>query len=230
VKSRPQLLLPLQDWQAFLEQSTEKGEAGGLFVPGEVEVELGEEVDVEVHFVPDQVRFHIRGVVKWKRENAGRRSIPPGIGIEFLPSERHTREHLLEFARGSEAPKHVERERRFHLQVDAVLKHGEQKLTGLTDDISEGGCFVNTDVRLPIGTPVEVKVRAPGTLFGWLTISATVAWTRTDPQRSGVGLAFIFETERKREKVKKIVALMKERAARELKIRTPRLSTPPQKP
>ena len=122
--TRSQLLLPLKDRAAFLEQSFDKGEAGGLFVPGEVEVGLGDEVDVELHFIEDQVRFRIRGIVKWKRENAGRRSIPPGIGIEFLPSEGHTRDHLMAFAEGPESGNHVERERRYALQVDVKLSHG----------------------------------------------------------------------------------------------------------
>ena len=100
---------------------------------------------------------------------------------------------------------------------------------GVTDDISEGGCFVKTARLLPVGTALEVKLRSSGSLFGWVTLPATVAWTRTDAERAGLGLAFTFESERKRAKVSKIVALMKERMLRELQIKTPRLtpSTPP---
>lgn len=225
--SRAQLLLPLKDRAAFLEQSFDKGAAGGLFVPGEVEVSLGDEVDVEIHFIEDQVRFRIRGVVKWKRENAGRRAIPPGIGIEFLPSEGHTRDHLVAFAEGRESVSHVERGRRYALQVDVKLSRGGVEEMGVTDDISEGGCFVLTENLLPVGTVLAVKLRAPGSLFGWMTLSAIVAWTRTDPARAGLGLAFTFEDDRKRAKVGKIVALMKERMLRELQIRTPRLSSTP---
>jgi uncharacterized protein (TIGR02266 family) len=227
--SRAQLLLPIKDRQTFLEQSFDKGEAGGLFVPGELEVSLGDEVDVEIHFVEDQVRFHIRGIVKWKRELAGRRAIPPGVGIEFLPSEADTREHLILFAQGRESVNHVERDRRYALQVDVKLRQGAMELTGITDDISEGGCFVKTDLVLPVGTVVDVKLKAPGSLFGWMTVPAAVAWTRSDKHRTGVGLAFHFEGDKQRAKMKKIVALLKERMVRELHVKTPRLSpsTPP---
>ena len=45
-KQRAQLLLPLRNRAAFLDAHFDKGDAGGLFVPGELDVELGDDVDV----------------------------------------------------------------------------------------------------------------------------------------------------------------------------------------
>lgn len=228
---RPQLMLPLKNRAAFLEQFFAKGEQGGLFVPGELDVALGEEVDVELQFVEENVRFHIRAMVKWKRGTLGRRSLPPGVGIEFLASDRRTQDQILRFAEGKESVSHIARDsRRYALQVDVRIKNAVGELTGATDDISEGGCFVLTDVNLDVGTALEVKIRAAGSLFGWLTVPAQVAWRREQTGRDGMGLQFQFPSDRMRRKVQKIVGVLKERNVRELQIRTPRLpSSPPAK-
>ena len=227
---RPQLLLPLHNRAVFLEQFFTKGEQGGLFVPGELDVALGEEVDVELQFVAEGVRFHIRALVKWKRGAPGRRSLPPGIGIEFLQSDRRTQQQLLRFAEGRESVSHVARDsRRYALQVDVRINNAAGELSGTTDDISEGGCFVLTDVNLDVGTALDIKLRSAGSLFGWLTVPAVVAWRREQSGRDGMGLQFQFGTERARRKVQKIVAHLKERNVRELQILTPRTSSPPVK-
>ncbi len=225
--TRAQLLLPLRNRAAFLDAHFDRGD-GGLFVPGEVDVELGDDVDVELHFTEEQVRFHIRARVKWKRSQAGRRSIPPGVGIEFLPSEQRTAAQILRFAEGKESVAHRERDRRYTLHVDVRMDHRGQELTGVTDDISEGGCFVITDVNLEVGTEVELRLRAPGSLFGWLTLPAFVTWRRQQSGRDGMGLEFRFTTDRQRAKVKRIVHVLKERMLRDVRVKVPRLpSTPP---
>lgn len=257
-RARAQLLLPLRNRAAFLDAYFSRGgssqppalprsvrgaggersedgeghggEGGGLFVPGELDVELGEEVDVELSFTEEQVRFHIRARVKWKRTAAGRRAIPPGVGIEFLPSQQRTQRQILRFAEGKESVHHVARERRWSLAVDVRLSdgHGAQAAAGVTDDISEGGCFIVTTAPLEPGMRVEVKLKAPGALFGWLTLPGFVAWRRQQSGNDGVGIEFAFESERQREKVKKIVHLLKERSLRDVRIQVPRVaSTPP---
>lgn len=252
-RTRPQLLLPLRNRAAFLDAyfsrgsasippassvspaararagAAESGDTGGLFVPGELDVELGEEVDIELQFTEEHVRFHIRARVKWKRTAAGRRALPPGVGIEFLPSELRTQQQILRFAEGTESVHHVARDRRWSLAVDVRVTDGNAvEAAGITDDISEGGCFVRTSAALDVGARVEVKLKAPGSLFGWLTLSGFVAWRRQEPERDGVGIEFAFDSERKREKVKKIVHVLKERSLRDVRIQVPRVaSTPP---
>jgi uncharacterized protein (TIGR02266 family) len=220
---RPTLLLPLRNRGAFLEQYFNKGALGGLFVPGEIDVDIGEEVDVEVSFVEEQVRFHTRAQVRWKRESGARRSLVPGVGIEFLPSEAKTQRALLSFAQGKSVH-HVDRAwRRFGLRVGVKARaEGATKLLA-TDDLCEGGCFLLTDEPLPIGSAVEVQLKKPGALFG-VRQRATVAWRRDETDRRGVGVAFVFNSPRERERVEKIVGALKGKIVRELSVVAPRVN------
>jgi len=232
VKSKPraQLMLPMRNRQTFLEQHFDKGEAGGLFIPGDLDLELGDDVDVELHFVEEQVRFHIRATVKWKRSLTGRRSIPPGVGIEFLAIDKATEQQILRFAEGNESVSHRDRDRRYALAVEVRVEtdsSGPDRVTldGTTDDISEGGCFVITDANIDVGTKVDLKLKVPGPLFGRLHMPAHVAWRREQASaHTGIGIAFDFTSDRKRSQMKKAIALLKEKMMRELQIKTPRTS------
>lgn len=232
-RPRVQLLLPLRNRASFLEMYFSRGtgdgaDAGGLFVPGELDVEPGDEVDVELHFIEEQVRFHTRARVKWKRNDAGRRAIPAGVGIEFLPSEQRTQQLVLRFAEGKESVHHVERERRWAVAVEVQISEpGRLIATGLTDDLSEGGCFVLTAAQLAVGASVVLKLKAPGSLFGWLTLPATVAWRRQQSGRNGLGVEFAFDTDRKRERVKRIVHLLRMRSVRDVRVQVPRQGSSP---
>ena len=218
---RPTLLLPLRNRAAFLEHYFAKGTLGGLFVPGEIDVDIGEEVDVEVAFVEEQVRFHTRAQVRWKREAGARRSLVPGVGIEFLPSETKTQRVLLSFAQGKSVH-HVDRAwRRFGLRVGvkARTEAGQRLLS--TDDLSEGGCFLLMDDPPHVGAPIEVQLKKPGALFG-VTARATVAWRRDETDRRGAGLAFSFGSARERERVTRVVTALKGKIVRELNVKAPR--------
>jgi Tfp pilus assembly protein PilZ len=224
---RSQLILPLRNRAQFLEQSFDQDDSGGLFVPGDLDVELGDEVDLEIAFVEEQVRFHIRAVVRWKRASAGRRALP-GVGLGFLPSEATTKGQLLRFARGDDVD-HVEREARryaLHLEVKLAVDGAPARVV-TTDDMSEGGCFLLVDPPLPLGTTVQITLRAPGALFSWLTLPGRVAWRRSQghAQRSGIGVEFRFADERQRRRMAKLLVLLRERVGRELRVLPPRVPT-----
>lgn len=251
-RQRAQLLLPVRNRAAFLDAYFSKGPApssrpskppgdteegapistegevtGGMFVPGELDVGLGEECDVELVFQEEHVRFHIRAAVKWKRTLPGRRALPPGVGIEFLASELRTQEQILRFAEGKESVSHVDRARRWTLQVDVKLTGQGGTIVGVTDDISEGGCFVLTDTPIEPGSRVDVKLRAPGTLFGWLTIAGVVTWRRVQPERTGVGIELKFDNQRQQRAMQRILDVVKARTLRDVRVKVPRLTTPP---
>ncbi len=227
---RPQLLLPLRNRAQFLEQSFDQDATGGLFVPGDLDVSLGDEVDLEIAFVAEQVRFHIRAVVLWKRPASGRRA-PQGVGLGFLASEATTKGQLLRFARGEDVD-HVEREgRRYALHIEVKLGvDGTAPQVVRTDDMSEGGCFLLVDPPLPIGTVVHVTLRAPGALFSWLTLRGRVAWRRTqgherDGARNGVGVEFLFDDESQRRRMARLLVNVRERLGREVRVVPPRPTT-----
>jgi Tfp pilus assembly protein PilZ len=223
---RPTLLLPLRNRAAFLEQYFTKGALGGMFVPGDISVDIGEEVDVEISFVEEGVRFHTRAQVRWKREAGARRSLVPGVGIEFLPSEVKTQRSLLNFAQGKSVH-HVDRAwRRFGLRLGVKTKSERGRRLLSTDDLSEGGCFLLMEEPLPVGAELEVQLKRPGAWFG-VTQRATVAWRRAEQDRRGVGVAFQFHSAREQERIERIVETLKHRAVRELRVQAPRVSTPP---
>jgi len=217
----------LRSRQAFRQQSFE-GDAGGLFVPGDADVTLGDEVELEIHFLAEEVRFRIRAQVRWKRAS-GRRSAPPGLGLTFLATEEASRTQLLAFVDGDDV-QHTERDtRRLPIHVEAKLELSGTTVVCQTDDISVGGCFVLLDAAElpPIGARLEVKLKGPATIFPWITLPAVVCWHRRD-DRSGVGVRFVLTSESDRRRVERLVSLLKERVSREVRLSVPRpTSTPP---
>ncbi len=229
--------MPLRNRAVFRQQSFDN-EQGGLFVAGDVDVALGEEVVLEISFLEEQVRFRIRAIVKWKRTTASRRALP-GVGLAFLPSESHTRAQLEAFVDGEHVD-HVERDtRRYSLHLEIKVEgHGTKN----TDDLGAGGCFLLWDTSPPpIGTMLRLKLAAPGAFFSWITLPATVCWHRSsadvsgEPQpagrgRDGCGVQFVFaadprKQEREQRRLKKLLAVLKERVVRELRVTIARPSS-----
>lgn len=223
-EARASLLLPFRDRAAFLEQYFDRGDLGGLFVPGDVDVGIGDPVDVEVVFVEEQVRFHIRGQVRWKRTSE-RRSLLPGVGIEFLETEQKTHDVLVAFAKGDDVHQKQRSGRRWSVATEVRVKADGRSFTATTADVSEGGAFVLMDDPLPIGAALEVRFKPPGALLG-LTVEAVVLWRRDDAAKRGVGVEFT-ATPAVRRKLARMVRVLKDAHVRELRVKTPKSSTPP---
>ena len=60
---------------------------------------------------------------------------------------------------------------------------------GRTVDLGRGGLFLRTAVRMPHGSPVEVRLQMPGRTDG-LSVSGTVAWAGDIDGRMGVAVEF----------------------------------------
>jgi uncharacterized protein (TIGR02266 family) len=67
---------------------------------------------------------------------------------------------------------------------------GSNFYAGRTRDISMGGLFVETNVPLPIGTELDVKLKLPK---GTFTLRSEIVWMLTDQakQTVGVGVRFL---------------------------------------
>ncbi len=232
--ARPLLLLPLRDRAAFRQQSFDQDDEGGLFIAGDIDVAVGETVEVDIQFVAEQVRFRVRTLVRWKRA-AGRRMAPPGVGLTFLPSEQSTREQLLRFVDGEDV-RQLERDTlrlpivaEARLDIPATDDSPGRQLTCQTDDISAGGCFLVVDPAPPIGTVVKVRLKGPGLLFSWLSLDAVVCWARSGGAANGVGVRFILDGERQRRRLDKLLAVLRDRVTRDVRLLAtrPGTSTPP---
>ena len=221
VKARPTVLMPLRNRAAFREHYFDKDGRGGVFVQGDVAVELGEEVDLEVHFLEEQVSLRIRGQARWRRAaNSRRRNVLPGVGIEFLPEEAHARDLLLQFVDGKDLGLIIRSGRRFGVNVRIKVRQDGATLVDTTDDLSEGGAFILSEDPIPVGSRVELRLLPPGSLLG-VGVKAVVAWRR-DEGRRGFGVEFLFDSDRQRRRVARLVEDLKEQLLKELKIRSPR--------
>lgn len=222
-------MLPLRNRAAFRQQSFDQDADGGLFIPGDADVDLGEIVELEIHFLEEEVRFRIRAMVRWKRAS-GRRMAPPGIGLTFLPSEQAARDQLLAFADGKEV-RHLERDaRRLPIVAEARLGFGGDTRTCQTDDISSGGCFLVLSNPPPIDSVIKLQLKGPQALFSWLSLDGVVCWVRNGGEQAGVGVRFIVDGERQQRRIDKLLTVLRERVAREVRLAPtrPTSSTLPQ--
>ena len=84
---------------------------------------------------------------------------------------------------------------RFNYVIEVSMHTAHEFFTGLTNDISEGGLFVNTYEILPIGEKLEVEIVLPG-MKEPTTLLTEVVWIRppvemNDDIKVGMGLKLI---------------------------------------
>ena len=79
---------------------------------------------------------------------------------------------------------------RVSIAVDVDVASGSNFYAGRTRDLSLGGLFVETDVGLPIGTQIDVKLKLPK---GAYAVPCEVVWLLSDRLRGtiGVGVRFL---------------------------------------
>ncbi len=78
---------------------------------------------------------------------------------------------------------------RVSLAVDVDVTSGSNFYAGRTRDLSLGGLFVETDVGLPIGAQIDVKLKLPKGMF---LVPCEVVWQLSDKGRTlGVGVRFV---------------------------------------
>lgn len=219
MQARSTLIVPVRNRAAFLDMYAEKGGLGGLFVEGDVDVPLGEPLDVELHFVEEQVVFRIRAAARWRRAQSGRKSVPPGVGLEFTPEDRGAQRLLLEFAGGASLQLVERSSRRYGVQMPARYKGADGRVvTEVTDDLSEGGAFIRSENPPEVGSLVELKLLPGRSIFG-VGVQAVVAWRRTDG-RSGFGVEFLFDSARRRGRLQKVLDGVKQRIRGEVRVRS----------
>ena len=154
--------------------------------------------------------FRFRGRVAWRRLR-GHGNLKAGIGVEFILTERMTRDAILEFARNPGAASFIERT---HERVQVALKIQVKGLllperTERTGDLSEGGVFVSTPFVIPVGEELQLRLRAPWSIRG-LSVRGRVTWHRPAPER-GMGVMFLFTNDEERQKVAGLVAKLQQR-------------------
>ena len=216
IEIRPTVVVELADRRAFLSCFYHQGSLGGVFVPGHLSLEAGTGVLLELVFVTEQRTLRSRGVVRWKRTRSAR-NLDAGVGIEFLPQERRTRDLILDFANGRNIQLVQPRARRLPVRLTVQYVTDSVMLSDLTDDISEGGLFILTDDLVAVGTDLTLKLKPPGRLFG-IQVKGKVAWRQNEGRR-GFGVRFHFEGERTKRRIEDLVERLRQRVRREMEFR-----------
>jgi Tfp pilus assembly protein PilZ len=216
---RPVLVVPIKDRAHFLDMYFEKGGLGGMFIRGLTQLALGDEVELQLRFLEEAIDFRVRGTVRWRRTTSGRRSLPPGLGIEFSPESGAAEQKLLAFAMGREVAIVHREGQRYGAQLAVKVTEGSNKSVIATDDLSEGGAFLLTEGDYKVGDVLTLNVRPPGAIFG-IALEARVAWKRGG-DRPGVGVEFRFDNPRQKHRIEKLVGQLKAQLLGELRVRVP---------
>lgn len=74
---------------------------------------------------------------------------------------------------------------RFQCELPVTVIHGEEELSGIASNISLGGLYIVTDVKVPFGMDVKVRFQVPS-LKEPATVSSKVRWVKPD----GFGVQF----------------------------------------
>ncbi len=194
--------IKLQNGADFLTYYFHENSLGGILVPGRVDLDLGQEVNLELYFLEENRVFHIRGTVKWRRLK-NQTELPAGAGLEFAPTERKARDVLLEFANGRNIVIQRRRSTRLPALLEVDYASDSVFLSDVTDNLSHGGAFLLTKEPPPVGSIVKLRLRPPGYRTG-ITLNAEVIWSRTEG-RSGVGVRFIFPWYKSARKLNKLI-------------------------
>lgn len=177
--------------QAFLDSYLSDLRNGGVFIPTRSKHRLGCPVVVYVRFPSLRSKVLVRGKIAWRRAGKRLMNIRAGLGVEFLPVERETRDFLLDVARGNIKDPVKRRYRRVptDMNIDWKTKTANSWNISSMQDISIGGAFIRSPVMLPVGTPVVLGILAPGGQSKIL-IEGAVAWTSNSPIKEGMGIEF----------------------------------------
>jgi Tfp pilus assembly protein PilZ len=156
----PTLVIVLQNRAALLQRYLDDVPGGGLFVPGNSSLRVGESVQLDIAFADDLVTLQVPGVVRWKRMR-GDASLPAGIGIAFTDPGGQLGPYLKQVALGQGRPLKA-RARRFRVAMPVLLTAQGRMLSGQTRDLSRTGMFVAGAGALPLTTEVSVRLLPPG--------------------------------------------------------------------
>ena len=189
--SLPKVKLAVQDAPELLRRYYPNGKWGGLTVDGQVPLNVGQFVELLVHVAQPARQLSVQGQLAWARYR-GSKAFAESFGIDFVPHDEGGRERVLKFARQELSPEAFRLDERILTDLPIKLLHSGQTRKEFLVDLSLGGAFIRSAEPLTIGEPVEMHLRAPGSLFG-LKLQGRVVWTRQVDPNPGMGVMFASE-------------------------------------
>jgi type IV pilus assembly protein PilZ len=182
-----------------------RGFVGLLFILTGRKFTLGDVLTVVVEFPSRRRSFRLRGRVVASRRGSKDPPLPAGIEVEFSSDQHKTLQMVLDCADGKSIDFIDRKSKRLLCSVEVSYRSDVGFVREFADDISEGGTFIRTLRKMAVGTELECKLKPPGYLLG-IKLRCRVAWVSQTDSPRGMGVEFLFDSERQRKKVFRIVA------------------------
>jgi uncharacterized protein (TIGR02266 family) len=189
--------------EALFDDFRREGQTGILFVKTGRRVTLGQDLTVVVEFPVERRTFRLRGQVVSARRGSREPALPGGIEVAFPSGQNHIVQMLLDHASGKQVDFIVRKTKRVLCAVEVNYRTDTGFVREFAEDLSEGGTFIRTDEIFAVGTEIACKLKPPGYLLG-VKLRARVAWVSRTKAPKGMGLEFLFDSDRQRKKIRDI--------------------------
>jgi len=181
-----------------------RGRLGVLFVETGRMLDLSEDITIVIEFPAQKRSFRIHGKVVSRRRASVEPPLPPGVQVEFPSDENRTLQLVLDHAEGKQVDFTDRTSRRLPCSYVVSYRRDRDFIHEFAEDIGEGGTFIRTSQLFPVGTEVECRLKPPGYLLG-IKLRGRVAWLKETGRPKGMGVEFLFTSERQRKKVRDLV-------------------------
>lgn len=163
---------------------------GGLFVPTRRKLATCQRIVLDVRMPELRDDLLVRGAVAWSRRGKRMSGMRAGLAVEFLASERHKHDYLLQLARGRGREITQRRHRRLPVNLQCAWRALEspERIPCTVTDIGPGGAFIETRGYDPDDAPIILELTPPGSSLVQ-AIEARVVWRRQNASPNAAGNA-----------------------------------------
>lgn len=202
--------LPTQ--KEFWTQYFDDGHRRGIFIPHELAVPVGESAQVDIIFLDSDARFRMVGQIVWRRLKGQRRGRQaPGSALAFDAGEPQKIDRLLAYVEGRDINFIKRSSPRIQASFEVSYKAASAFVTDFARDLSEGGIFLASSQDITVGTVLPIKLRIPGR---WWPVTLHGEVVRSTSE--GVGVRFVFSSDRERRKISRLVSRVARQVRTEL--------------
>jgi hypothetical protein len=175
-----QLSYVFENGELFLRHYRFEGARELLFLPGQIDCNAGEELDLEVRFLHSGFAFRTLAQVQLRRL-AGRGHTDLEVGALLTLVGPPTRRRMLDHARGREVPYHLREQLRVPCRFPVTVVHRRTRSVASAVDYCPGGVQIVGGPALDVGDAVQLKLHPIGSLFG-LSLLGQVVWIQRQPE------------------------------------------------
>jgi len=188
----------------FLQNFYRRGTRGALLVESHGRMELAEQVQVVVEFPRDKRSYRLQGKVVARHTGCRNPPTPSKLEVEFPEEEDPKLQLILDHAHGKEVAFRAREGSRLSCSFVVSYRRDQDFVQEFAEDISEGGTFICSDDLCPVGSVVECRLKPPGYLLG-IKLRGTVVWVKDKGKPKGMGVKFLFESDRQRRKLSDLI-------------------------